>query len=248
MKNLMKQLPALLAFGFIGITVVRIASFASDGSLQWNILGTAFAIMLAMSVYVSSFFLGYANSRNAALVAIVFFGAVDITFNFAETLSWSVQSGRWNQTVDFGFYNLHVYRFADVIYGLFPTMAAALLGYLMKFVSQIPKGKSRPGRRGIFELLADLAESQLDVPENVPARSGTREKETEPVPEHSGTLPKWLPAVPQSKKQFVKMYRSGDITLPEETTAVELSEYLPVGERATRNWIKAAQNGNGAGK
>lgn len=155
MKKLMKRLPILLAFGFIGITIVRIASFASDGSWQWNILGTIFAIMLAMSVYVSSFFLGYAHSRRSAMWSLIFFGLVDIIFNFAETLSWSVQVGRWDTMVDFGFSQLYIYRLADVIYGLFPTVAAALLGNLVRFVSQIPDGGKH--HANLWQRLLDYA-------------------------------------------------------------------------------------------
>lgn len=148
----MKKVPYLLALGFIGITIIRVSRFVSDGSLAWSFIGILFAIMLALSVFTSSYFTGYVKTRKSAFIALCFFVLIDGYFNFIETLVWSVEVGRWDFAIQFGSIEMHIYRFADAIYGLFPTIAAALLGWLTRKVTMLPPGK----RKGFTEILLNL--------------------------------------------------------------------------------------------
>ncbi len=56
-------------------------------------------------------------------------------------------------------------------------------------------------------------------------------------------LPDWLGVRPETCEQLTYNVREG-ITNLEGITSSELARYLPVGERMTRNWIRAAKNGS----
>ena len=129
----MKRFPLLLGMLFITVTIRRVAHFAGGDALAWT-----FSIALAMSVYISAYLTGWATTRRIAWVSLIFFASVDGFFNLAETLNWSVATGRWSTSVIlWGQQQLFVYRFADVLYGAFPTLAAAMLGWLAMYSEKL---------------------------------------------------------------------------------------------------------------
>ena len=129
----MKRFPLLLGMLFITVTIRRVAHFAGGDALAWT-----FSIALAMSVYISAYLTGWATTRRIAWVSLIFFASVDGFFNLAETLNWSVATGRWSTSVIlWGQQQLFIYRFADVLYGAFPTLAAAMLGWLAMYSEKL---------------------------------------------------------------------------------------------------------------
>ena len=70
---------------------------------------------------------------------------------------------------------------------------------------------SKSNRRGIAGIISEFAASFINVPEQVPERAGDDSEKDDGVPEHTGTLPEWMTTVPESKKQFVTLVKSGGI-------------------------------------
>lgn len=139
----MKKLPLILAGGFLFITLARVAAFSAN-SMQAGFLGWIFATGLGLAVFVSAYFTRVSvtdksgaearRSRYARIIAtvnLVLFVVVDGFFNLAEVLL--------NVTDP----NLQV---AAWTYGIFPTVAAALLGALQGAVDRLPT----PPRRESF--------------------------------------------------------------------------------------------------
>lgn len=132
----MKRLPLILAAVFIAITLTRVASLVEHG-FSSGLLGWAFSFGLGVAVFVTSYFMRVAaassktgmedkrsrNTRAISAIALVFFVLVDGYFNVVEVLrSLTDQS-------------LYV---AALLYGAFPTVAAALLGVLQGYVDRLP--------------------------------------------------------------------------------------------------------------
>lgn len=141
-----KRLPLFLSALFIGVTVTRVSRFAGG-----DVLGWLFSVGLAGGVFLSAYYVDYGQAgaqrrptHRPALFALVFFVVVDGLFNLAEVLNHSLASGRWATAVVLvdGFY-WHPYRIADVVFGIFPTLAVALMGWLARGIEKIggrPKG------------------------------------------------------------------------------------------------------------
>ena len=69
---------------------------------------------------------------------LVFFIIVDGLFNLNEVLKWSVEQGRWDFALKFSdSTSIYIYRISDPIYGIFPTLAAAMLGWLSKAAERL---------------------------------------------------------------------------------------------------------------
>lgn len=141
-----KRAPVLLSALFIGVTVTRVSRFAGGGLLGW-----LFALGLAGGVFVAAYFVDYGQTgakkrptARPALAALVFFVFVDGLFNLADVINHSLESGRWmTQVVLLDGIYWYPYRLADILYGAFPTIAVALLGWLARGADKIggrPKG------------------------------------------------------------------------------------------------------------
>lgn len=141
-----RRIPMLLALLFIVITIDRVASFTGSTVLSW-----LFAIGLTVSVFVSAYLLDYDKSKEAARVSLLFFVLVDGMLNLGEVVRWSVDLGRWDRSIGLFGLNIYLWRMADLVYGVFPTVAVLILGWLSNRASQIPIG--RKGKGGITKRL-----------------------------------------------------------------------------------------------
>jgi hypothetical protein len=227
----MKRLPLILGLIFISVTVHRVALFSGGGFNGWIV-----ALGLAIGVFLSAYFSELKTTSKPALVALVAFVLVDSLFNVSEVLKWSVEQGRWDFTLKFSEQtSIYIYRISDPIFGIFPTLAAALLGWLSKSTERLIV--NRKGNWKDRLLNGFITWIFGNDSETVPAISGK-------IPVEDKRLPSWLPIIPKSKEHFRQLYREGIIQIPQDITSTELAEYLPVGERQVRNWISYARNGH----
>jgi len=153
----MKRLPILLAIGFITITVRRVAHFAGGDGLAWM-----FATALAITVAVSAYLMGWKKTRVPAFIAFVVFSALDGVFNMTETLTWSYNVGRWTTALPVFGQTIFVYQITDPIYGLFPTLAAGILGWLARYSEQLALDSARRRKAGFARRLLDAGISWLE--------------------------------------------------------------------------------------
>ncbi len=142
----MRKLPARLAAFFILITISRVAAFAVLG-LKIGWLGYAFAIGLAAGVYVAAFFVRPRETRVAALFMLVMFGVADLWFNEFELIrNLSVQQ-LLPPTANFLNFNydslVRGMQISAIVYGAFPTIAAAGLGWLQSGAERVASLKTR---------------------------------------------------------------------------------------------------------
>ena len=121
---MMRRLPVLLVAAFLAITLARVAQFTAT-HMRAGVLGWLFAAGLGVAVYTASYWTRTATTRRAAGVALVFFVAVDSYFNFADT--W-LSADTSTPLIAAG----------AVLYGLFPTVSVALLGWLSGSIRKLP--------------------------------------------------------------------------------------------------------------
>lgn len=136
----MKRLPLILVGVFLSITLARVAAFAAN-QMQAGVLGWLFAAGLGVAVYASSYWTRTAITRKAAGVALVFFIGIDAYFNFADV--W-LAVDTTNQLVAAG----------AVLYGLFPTVAVGLLGWLSGAIRKLPPDAAQMRSRRVGDALA----------------------------------------------------------------------------------------------
>lgn len=233
-----RRFPVLLGLLFISVTIRRIADFSGGDALAWT-----FALGLAVSVFAMAYYSRFAKTQASALVTLVFLVIVDGMFNLSEVLKWSVEVGRWNFPIRlWQDQDWYIYRVADFVYGLFPTIAAMLLGWVTGRASQIPIGGTRRGsfRQRALAWLADTLFGEEAKTEDLPEDERKEIDDTE-------DLPPWLPILPTSRSEFLEMIAAGRIRLPEDVTGERLAELIPAvkTDRTGRNWLKAARNGKG---
>lgn len=122
----MKRLPLILSAIFLAITLTRVAAFA-DQELKAGVLGWLFSVALGIAVYTAAYWTRIQSTRRQAAAALSLFVLIDAAFNLAhvwmsaDTTDWIVAS-------------------AAILYGLFPTLAVALLGWLSGAISKLPPG------------------------------------------------------------------------------------------------------------
>ena len=121
---MMRRLPILLVAAFLAITLARVAQFTAN-HMQAGVLGWLFAAGLGVAVYTASYWTRTATTRRAAGVALVFFVGVDSYFNFADT--WLAADT-----------STPLIAAGAVLYGLFPTVSVALLGWLSGSIRKLP--------------------------------------------------------------------------------------------------------------
>ncbi len=132
----MRRAPTLLVGLFLAIQITRVAQFAADG-MGAGILGWIFSAGLAFGVFVSSYWMrvsaGKADgsaedirsqrTRRSALVSLVLFVAVDGFFNVVEVLRTLTDKSL---------------LLPAVVYGVWPTLASGMLGWLQGNVDRLP--------------------------------------------------------------------------------------------------------------
>jgi hypothetical protein len=129
----MKKSPLALSAFFLAITVYRTAMFAADGlALDW--LGMAFAVGIAVGVYVSAYFIRRRETALWAWLALPAFMLVDLAFNMLEVVR-TLSTANFVPN-DANFLNMSSadirfsMQWAGIAFGMFPTLATALLGLM----------------------------------------------------------------------------------------------------------------------
>jgi hypothetical protein len=137
---------------FIGITLTRVAVLAS-GPLGAGWLGWLFAVGLGAGVYLAAYWMKVADAgtRTAASVTLAFFVLADLAFNNAEVYRHMADAGTWGDWM---------LRVAGLVYASFPTLAAALLGWLQGRVDRLPPAPMRKG--AIFPRIKLWIAAQID--------------------------------------------------------------------------------------
>jgi len=120
----MRRLPILLVGVFLTITLARVAQFSAR-HMQAGALGWLFAVGLGAAVYVSSYWTRTTTTRRQAAVALAFFVAADAYFNFADV--WLAADT-----------TIPLVAVGAAVYGLFPTVATALLGWMSGAIAKLP--------------------------------------------------------------------------------------------------------------
>ena len=134
----MKRLPLILSALFLAITLARVASFAQH-ELKAGPLGWVFSIALGVAVYASAYWTRIPSTRKQAAAALVLFIAIDAYMNFTHV--WL--SADTEQPLVAG---------GAVLYGLFPTLAVALLGWLSGAISRLPPGAGERNRNRLEQV------------------------------------------------------------------------------------------------
>ncbi len=132
---MMRKLPTILAGLFLAITLVRVADFSAQ-AMRAGALGWLFSAGLGVAVYTTAYFARVSATdkdgeeserskvaRRSSIFALILFIVVDGFFNLSEVL-------RVVPELDL--------RIAAFVYGLFPTAAAGLLGYLQGHIDRLP--------------------------------------------------------------------------------------------------------------
>lgn len=158
----MKKLPLILSALFLMITLARVAAFVSD-DLNAGLLGWIFSIGLGVSVFAWAYWTRVKTTRIAALVGLLFFIAVDATFNMIEVWT-SITS------VD------PLIRGAALVYGAFPTVAVALAGWL---TSRIALSDRASGHENIIDAIIRRGERTVSAW----ADHGSDKVSDNPIPE-----------------------------------------------------------------
>lgn len=130
----MKRIPIFLSFFFLAITLNRVAELASRFGASW--MAILFAIGLGAGVFLSGYWLDKVKDDGrlqfSAAISLLVFMAGDLSFNGAEV--WAYMSAN----------NLHdggIMTVVGIIYAVFPTLAAAVLGMLQAQTSRQPDAK-----------------------------------------------------------------------------------------------------------
>lgn len=147
----MRRIPFLLAGLFIALTLFRVAWFVSD-ALKAGAMGYVFSVGLGVAVYASSYWTRTQTTRKAALVSLVLFVLVDGYFNLTEVI----------RAIDWYAAGPMV-QVAAVAYGVFPTCAAALLGWMQSSVNRLPPISRKPGVRDALRLRI-IDRLKIDMP------------------------------------------------------------------------------------
>jgi hypothetical protein len=147
----MKRLPTILTGLFLAVTLWRVAEFV-DGKMAAGALGWLFAAGLGVAVYTASYWTRAVITRRPAMVALVFFVATDAYLNFAEV--W-LAADTSEPLVAVG----------AVLYGLFPTVAVALLGWLSGSIKRLPTDAQQKRSNAVGVALYRRIMRKLDLPD-----------------------------------------------------------------------------------
>lgn len=146
----MKKLPMILAGAFLAITLARVAGFTADTMSAGVLFGWLFSIGLGVAVYGSAYWTRNATTRKPALFALFLFIAIDAFFNFAHVWHGAKRIDMLATT-------------GAVLYGLFPTAAVALLGWLQTSINKLPPGSQGAKRQRLTANVYDWLASKFAV-------------------------------------------------------------------------------------
>ena len=161
----MKRLPTLLAIVFVIITLFRVAQFSGE-AMKAGYLGWLFSIGLGASVFATAYWTRVSavgrngeedprskRARTTAWISLVLFVCADGAFNL-----WEVQRSVTDTKL----------QTAAAIYGLFPTLAVALLGALQGFVDRIPTPPRPQRKTGLRIVIVDWINHTLNGTQDTP--------------------------------------------------------------------------------
>ena len=157
----MKRLPTILTGVFLAVTLYRVAQFV-DSRMAAGALGWLFAAGLGVAVYTASYWTRAVITRRPAMVALVFFVATDAYLNFAEV--W-LAADTDEPLVAVG----------AVLYGLFPTVAVALLGWLSGSIKRLPPDAQQKRSNAVGVALYRRIMRKLDLPDAPDAQPDAHE-------------------------------------------------------------------------
>ena len=157
----MKRIPVILSGIFLAVTLYRVAQFV-DTRMAAGALGWLFAAGLGVAVYTASYWTRAIITRRPALVALLFFVAIDAYLNFAEV--W-LAADTSEPLVAVG----------AVLYGLFPTVAVALLGWLSGAIRKLPPDAQQKRTNAVGLALYKRIMRRLDLPDAEPAAPDAHE-------------------------------------------------------------------------
>lgn len=142
----MKNAPfRLAAFGLM-ITIIRIAMFVAIidsgfGPMLGKTFAAAFAIFIAGSVYVSSFFLRHKKTRWAGIAGLAIFGAADLWFNEATVVYYTSIASLVPPESNFLGITQDTLRYFMQLtalgFGVLPTLGAVVLGFMQAGAGEV---------------------------------------------------------------------------------------------------------------
>lgn len=188
----MRRTPAILAGIFIAITLARVASITAR-EFDAGILGWLYSVGLGAGVFIASYYTRTTMTgrdgkddrravlvRGSAQVTLIFFVVVDGYFNLVDVLLGISETA--NVMVKIG----------GVVYGIFPTVAAALLGWMQGRVDRIPvpPRKYNIGNAVKAWIIKVIEARANKIPEIMPAES--KPEIVEPMPKPKKKLTSWV--------------------------------------------------------
>jgi len=173
----MRRLPTLIAIVFISLTLSRVADYV-DAKFHAGGWSWMFSIGLAAAIFVSAYYTRKTvkdektpnrNRRYAAWVSLLFFVGADGYFNLAEVLLVADSMSSW-------------FVVGPWIYGLFPTIAAVLMGTLQGYLDRETNVKEFSFSRFVSGMKASKAGDSLLVQLLEAVTQGSQGEMTGPVP------------------------------------------------------------------
>jgi hypothetical protein len=151
-----RKLPTILAGLFLAITLERVANLVSGPIGSPIVLAYLYAGAMGAMIYTAMYWSRTQTLRHAALIVAAVFVIADGAFNLFETLrsadtsTWYLLVGAW-------------------VYGLLPTCAAGLAGWLQGKIDKLPPVQHKPGviaslRKLAVERIEQLQEPAQDKP------------------------------------------------------------------------------------
>jgi hypothetical protein len=207
----MRQAPYRLALFAVSLTIIRVAVYVVFG-LQVGWLGYLFAAFVGGGVYVCAYFARHKDSRWAALFGLAFFMAVDMIFNVGEvvrTLSAQQLIAPASNFLDMDAVVLrHAMQWSALVFAVFPTIAAALLGWLQAGAEKVQslRGRSWFGKVGIA--IAAKVERAFPETEDMRQVSGKKTAEfplSNSLPQLPGGVARWEGLSAESKAEISAM-------------------------------------------
>lgn len=211
----MRNNPSRLAIFFVLITITRVATFAVFG-LQIGWMGYAFAIGLAAGVYITAYFIRFDETRLPAVVGLVLFLVADMWFNEFENIRTISALALVDNSVNFLSWDAETIRrlmqVSALVFGAFPTIAAAVLGWLQSGAERVRVLKTRNwfGKIGLafaariensFPEVEDRASARLAAPAEKAEISVVADGENQAT----GRKVRWEEIAAEERSQFPVM-------------------------------------------
>jgi len=148
----MRNLAKWLAFFFVATQIDRVAHFIhlyqpSDSTL-YRFLSYGISIGLALGTFLSFYFLRQSKVRWAAIAGILLFGGFDLFFNEFALIRTVSEKALVSADSSFVWIPASVLQDANQIvalgYGLLPTLASAVLGWIQGGVDKLTDAELKP--------------------------------------------------------------------------------------------------------